>query len=70
MIRLRPCQSQVSVPTQETAKKVTLPFFQKISLEKEASAAVSEVARSFVPVFFRILTLYSFLQTILPRGTP
>ena len=34
MIRLRPCQSQVSVPTQETAKKVALPFFQKISLDE------------------------------------
>lgn len=34
MIRLCPCQSQVSVPTQETAKKVALPFFQKISLDE------------------------------------
>lgn len=51
MIRLCPCQSQVSVPTQETAKRSPFLSFKKSVLKKEASAAVSEVARSFVPVF-------------------
>ena len=34
MIRLCPCQSQVSVPAQGTAKKVAPPFSQKISLDE------------------------------------
>ena len=64
--------ARVRCPCRHKKQRKRSPFlsFKKSVLTKEASAAVSEVARSFVPVFFRILTLYSFLQTILPRGTP